>query len=181
MILFKGGKYDQMYLKWLPAKKKSFYKTENVHVHTRIWLCSGSEPLYRSMYNSFTSAGLYIELVNFDFPEGNKKCLNRSCVHTSKYWMYACSLVRFPLQYGVLPVFSKMGRAHVYGALCMQCLHSFWVSETLFRDDVSADFCGLCLKPLKYDLLFRTLCVPWSHVEVVAPVFLNSKSSQFAT
>jgi hypothetical protein len=83
--------------------------------------------------------------------------------------------------YGALPVFSKMGRPHVYGALRTQCLRSFRVSETLFRDDDSAAFCGLCLKALKYDLLFRTLCVPWTHVEVVIPVFLNSKSSQFAT
>ncbi len=51
--------------------KKSFYKTENVHVHAKILLYSGSGPLYRSMYNSLINAELYIELMNFNFPEGN--------------------------------------------------------------------------------------------------------------
>ncbi len=62
--------------------KKSFYKTENVHVHAKIFLCSGSEPLYRSMYNSSIKVELYIELTNFNFFEGNYKSLTRSCVHT---------------------------------------------------------------------------------------------------
>jgi hypothetical protein len=37
----------------------------------------------------------------------------------------------------------KMGGAHVYVALCTQCLRRFLVPEFLLRDDDSASFSGL--------------------------------------
>ena len=44
------------------------------------------------------------------------------------------------LHYGALPVFSKIGKAHMYGALRTRCLRSFLVLESLLRDDDSAAF-----------------------------------------
>ncbi len=62
----------------MPAKTVLF-KTKNVHVHTKILLCSDSEPLYRSIH--FIDVELYIEPTNFDDIEKKLKRLNGSYKH----------------------------------------------------------------------------------------------------
>ncbi len=72
------------------------------------------------------------------------------------------------------PDFSKMGGA--CGSAYMDSQ-----SQNFYLGMMTQQLLVGYSKSLKYDILFRTLCVPWTHIEVVVPVFLNSKSSQFAT